>query len=67
MVSEILVGLIIGDEYKLYTGSSLGGLLVSSLITLGGVAVLATKSSQMTLKSDSVADQQEIEMQMIDT
>ena len=56
MVSEILVGLIIGDEYKLYTGSSLGGLLISSVITLGGVAVLATKSSQMTLRSDSVAD-----------
>ena len=67
MVSEILVGLIIGDEFKLYTGSSLGGLLISSLITLGGVAVLATKSSQMKLGSHSVDDQVEIEMQMIET
>ena len=45
MVSEIMVGLIIGDEYKLYTSSQLGGLLVSALITLSGVAVLVTKSS----------------------
>ena len=66
MVSEILVGLIIGDEFKLYTSSSLGGLLISSVITLGGVAVLATKSSQMKLGSESAADTVEIEMKMIE-
>ena len=45
MITEMLCGLIIGDEFNLYTGTELLALLLSSMVTLGGILVLTMKSS----------------------
>ena len=49
MMMEVLCGLIIGDEFRLYDGAQLFGIFIFSIVTIVGIQVIVMKKSQLTL------------------
>ena len=67
LVAEMLCGLIIGGEFKLYNGGQLFGILLGSVITVAGVGVLVKKRSQLRLGEEKSTEDDESQSNLIAT
>lgn len=54
MMGEMLCGLIIGNEFTLYTGTELIGILCGSLVAFVGILILTFKKSQVQLFDEDI-------------